>query len=184
MKKLFIILLVAVLFVLSGCSTAAPTQGPAPTKMNAAPTNAGYPAPSVNTAATAYPAVGQKTAVPNSPAPTQAGYPAPGLVVKVTAADGSVKTINGVAIVDLPKAKVSVEGTDIQASKLADLLKLGGITTFTKVTLSGANGTLALTKEQVAQAYVNIAGNGSIQLSVQGIAKDKWISGVQSIKVD
>jgi hypothetical protein len=183
------LLVLAASLVLAGCSSAPTeaTKSNAPTAVVAGnPTKApapGYPAPTAPgkpaDVPTGYPAPGTGAAQP-----TTAGYPAPGMALKVSAADGSTKVLDGSALQALKKSTVKLDGKDIEVRKLADVLNAAGIAAYTKVTVNGANGSLALTKDQVSKAYFEIAADGSIQIDVDGMSKDKWISGVQTIKID
>lgn len=172
------ILVLAASGLLSACS-GNPTAEPKPSVPNAA--TIAYPAPSApsNSQPTAYP-----VSVLNQAQASMPEYPAPGQDLKITAADGSTKTVVGTALMALTKIKVNLNGNDIEVRKLTDVLNAAGINTFTKVSVNGANGTLALTKDQAAQSYLDISADGNIQLDVQGMPVDKWINGVQTIKID
>jgi hypothetical protein len=139
---------------------------------------------------------GDKTVVPTQsagyPAPQQAattqtdpknGYPAMGNL-QVIKSNGSINSLTLDALKALPTTKVTLEGKEENVRKLADTLNLAGITTFSKITVTSSGGTLALTKDQVAQAYLDIANDGSIRLMIQGISKDRWPAAVTSLKIE
>ncbi|MDO8970643.1 MAG: hypothetical protein Q7U74_08145 [Saprospiraceae bacterium] len=178
------IFVLAASLLLSACSSS-PTTAPQSTSAPVI-TTPGYPVPNApgkpstnSTQPTGYPAPDQSASQP-----TPAGYPAPGMGLRITAADGSAKMVDGNVLLTLVKSKVTLDGKENEVRKLSDALKAAGITTYNKISVNGVSGTLALTKDQAAQAYLDIGADGSIQLAVQGMSKDKWITGVQTMKVD
>jgi hypothetical protein len=171
-----IIVLMISAFLLSACG-----GSPQPTAVSQPPTaatQAGYPAPVKQATPAGYPAAGQ----PGQP-DTSAAYPPDGIILQVVKADGKVAPIDFRGLSALAKEKVTLENKSENVSKLSDALGLGGVTSYTKVTVTASNGSLELTKDQVAQAYLDVPANGIIRLLVQGIPQNKWLTGVSGIKV-
>lgn len=183
-RWIFIVILAAL--VLTACnstpSSTSPTSVPNPTA--AAPDS--YPAPKSGdktvapTQSAGYPAPLPKA---TSQATPKTGYPAMGNL-QVIKSDGSIGSLALDALKALPTTKVTLEGKEENVRKLADALNLAGITTFSKVTVTSPGGTLALTKDQVTQAYLDIANDGNIRLMIQGISKDRWPATVMSLKIE
>jgi hypothetical protein len=188
MKKylLSLMILLAVAVLLQACSGAqATTQVPiAAIQAGGNPSQAtSYPAPGVVGQAApgkaGYPAPGAAVQSP----PGQAAYPAPGAGVLVMTADGKSKTIATSAINAIAKAKASVNGTAMDVRKLTDLLAAAGVTPGAQTTVSGANGNLALSAEQLSKAYLDVAADGLVKLVVDGVQPDKWITSVVKVTV-
>jgi hypothetical protein len=160
-----------------------PTATPAASVPNSMVTPvAGYPAPQVPSAqqSTSYPA---PQSISTSQAVPETGYPAMGNL-QIIKSNGSVSPLTSDALKGLPLTKVTLEGKEENVRKLADALNLAGITTFNKATVTSPTGTIALTKDQVAQSYLDVANDGSIRLMIQGISKDRWPNAVISIKIE
>jgi PBP1b-binding outer membrane lipoprotein LpoB len=181
LSSIFIALLVGMLF-LTACSGS--TNPPQATKAPAAatPPPAGYPAPDKQNPPAGYPAAGQ-TSQPNQPN-AAAAYPPDGIILQIVKADGKVVPIEFKGLSALAKQQVTLDNKPQNVSKLTDALSLGGITAFNKVTVMAASGSLALTKDQVAQAYLDVQANGNVRLLVQGVPADKWLTGVNGLKVE
>ena len=196
MSKRFTILvsILAVGIILTACASQGPTVQPTPvpsstqaqaTQAESTATTAGYPANSPTDAAqpaattAGYPA-------PSEPAPplVNTGYPAPG-TFKLALADGSEKTMAVDTLNTLPKEKVSFDGTDLNVLALVDALKQYGVESYNQVSATGAGGAaITLTKDQVAQAYLDILADGTARLVVQGQPQNTWVAGLISITVN
>jgi hypothetical protein len=163
-------------FILTACGGSTK-----PTEANPVPsvTQPGYAVPVQQSTQAGYPAAGQ-TVQPDA----SAGYPADGIVLQVVNADGKVISIDLKGLTALAKQNVTLENKQENVRKLSDALTLAGVTTVNKATVTGSNGQLVLTKDQVAQAYFDFAVNGKIRLLVQGVPQDKWLDGVNEIKVE
>lgn len=143
-------------------------------------TSSGYPPPQEQQATPdGYPAAGKPVQAEASGA-----YPADGVAVQIVKADGKVISLDFKGLSALVKQKVTLENKQENVAKFSDALSLGGISAVNRVTVTASNGQLVLTKEQVAQAYLDVAANGLIRLMVQGIPQDKWLSGVKGIKIE
>lgn len=184
-RFIFIVILVAL--VLTACTSTPSSTPPASVPNLTATPIVSYPAPQS----------GEKTATPaaqstNYPAPLpmptsqtapETGYPAIGNL-QVIKSNGSISSITADTLKALTATKVTIEGKEENVRKLADALNSAGITTFSKVTVTSSGGTLALTKDQASQAYLDITNDGSIRLMVQGISKDRWPTAVTSLKIE
>jgi hypothetical protein len=167
----FIVLIVS-MTLLAACASA-----PQPTT---ASTQAGYPAQAKPTVAVGYPAASKAAVVqPNA----AAAYPPDGVIMQITKADGKSVPIEFKSLSALAKQAVTLENKQENVSKLNDALSLGGVTSFTKLIVTGSNGSLELTKDQAAQAYLDVPANGNVRLLVQGVSSDKWLTGVSGIKI-
>lgn len=156
-------------FILTACGgSTKPTE--------ALPTQPGYPAPVQQSTQAGYPAAGQPDA--------SAGYPADGIVLQVVKADGKVISLDFKGLTALAKQNVTLENKQENVRKLSDALTLAGVTSLNQAIVTGSNGQLTITKDQVAQAYLDVAANGMIRLLVQGVPQDKWLTGVAGIKVE
>jgi hypothetical protein len=145
------------------------------------PQGGGKTATPVTNQATSYPAP-LPTATAKAAAP-ETGYPAVGSL-QVIKSNGNISALTLDALKALPLTKVTLDGKEENVRKLADALNLANITAFSKVTVTSPSGTLALTKDQVTQAYLDVADNGSIRLMVQEISKDRWPTAVISLKIE
>lgn len=174
-----LIVLIVAVFLLTAC--AGSPQTTASTQPAAAATKAGYPAPAKQATPASYPAAGQpgQTAQPD----TSAAYPADGIILQIIKADGKVVSVDFKGLSALARQKVTLENKQENVSKLSDALSLAGVTTFNKLTVTGSNGTLELTKDQATQAFLDVPANGNVRLLVQGIPQNKWLTGVGGIKV-
>jgi len=184
MKKYYglkIILLAAVM-LLAACNQAS-TATPAPPAATAIPQTG--PAATPASSKTGYPAPAPTQA--GYPAPSdagQAGYPVPGSGVQVKAADGTIKLIALSAVNAIAKVKVSVNGKELELRKLGDLLKAAGIATYKSATVVGSNGPMQLSGDQLAKAYLDVAGDGMIKLVIDGVQPEKWISALTVVSVE
>ena len=187
--KIFTILIVSV-FVLSACNTKAATEQPTtPSKATQAPaatsvsaTQSGYPAPTKadqgSTTPSDYP--GPSVGVP---ALTNLGYPAPG-TFNLMLADGSVKSVAVDTLNTLPKEKVSFGGTELEALALVTVFKQVGVETYNQVTVSGSGNNKTLTKDQIAQSYLQLFPDGTIRVAVQGEPEDTWIVALKTMAIE
>ena len=142
-------------------------------------TKSAYPVPVQKNTPVGYPAASQ----PDQPN-AAAAYPADGIVLQVVKADGQVVSLDFKGLAALAKQNVTLDNKQVNVSKLSDTLSLAGISAPNKVTLTGTSGQLELSKDQVAQAYLDVTANGTIRLLVQGVPPDKWLTGVSGIKVE
>ncbi len=198
-KYAWIILLLLTATLLAACSGNPPATPAAPASSTstkpaaqsnpptAAPANpsAGYPAQGgaatqPPAGAEGYPAQGSPTAQPPAAA---GGYPAQGQGLAFTLPGGASKAVTLDNLIALATVNVNISGKDQPLRKLSDALSLAGAANYTKVTVTGQSGTLALTKDQVAQAYLDIQGNGAMRVVVQGIDPTQWPNGVTTIQV-
>lgn len=184
-RWLFIVILAPL--VLTACnstpSSTPPTSAP---NLTATPV-ANYPAPQSGektatpaTQATGYPA---PLPMPTSQTAPETGYPATG-ILQVIKSNGSISLLTPDTLKALKTTKVTLEGKEENVRKLTDALDLAGIATFSKVTVTSPSGTLALTKDQVSQAYLDVTNDGSVRLMVQGISKDRWPTAIISLKIE
>ncbi len=186
-KLIWIVFLLMAIVILAGCSgspaTTQPTTAPA-----AATSASGYPGPQpggsgaptgpAGQPSTGYPAAGQ-------PAPAGTGaYPAQGQTLVFNLPGGANKPVGLNALMSLATVSVNADGKDQPMRKLSDALNMVGATTFTKVTATGQSGTLTLTKDQVAKAYLDIQADGKIRLVVTGVDPVQWPLGVTAITVE
>jgi hypothetical protein len=190
--------LLMVTVLLAGCSSqptatqtaptapaAATTQGyPSPFQPNGVPgISQSYPGPNGVPAAQskAYPGAEQGTASNQNPT---AGNPAQSKTLIFTLPGGINQPVTVDGLNALPTTKVNIEGKDQSLRSLADALKLVGASAYTKVTVNGQNGSLTITKDQVAQSYFDIQADGNIRLLVQGADPAQWPVGVTTIQVE
>ncbi len=164
----FLFVLIIGSFLLTACGSAA-------TPVVA--TTSSYPPPVQQATSNGYPAPGKP-----AQGDAAAAYPAEGIVLQIVKADGNVISLDFRGLSALAKQKVTLENKEENGFKLSDALSLGGISAVNKVTVSSNSGQLVLTREQVAQAYLDMAANGMIRLMVQGIPQDKWLSGLMESK--
>jgi hypothetical protein len=183
-RWMYVVILAAL--VLAACNSTPSSTPPASVPNPTGTPVTSYPATkSGEQAATAvqptsYPA---PLPIPTSQAAPETGYPATGNL-QVTKSDGSISSLTFDALKALAATKVTLEGKEENVRKLADVLNLAGATTFSKVTVTSSNGSIVLTKDQVAQAYLDIPNDGNIRLMIQGISKDRWPSAVISLKIE
>ncbi len=193
-KLIWIVLLLMATVILAGCSgspaTTQPTAAPAAATSAAA---AGYPSPKpgdtsapaapVPQAPTGYPAAGQPAATQPVAQPAGA-YPAQGQTLAFNLPGGANKPVSLDALKSLATVSVNADGKDQPMRKLSDALNMVGAATYTKVTATGQSGSLSLTKDQVANAYLDIQADGKIRLVVTGVDPAQWPLGVTAITVD
>lgn len=179
-RSLFILCLCVVMLTACGSSPVATEKPRATTPATAAsPKGTSYPAPTaVVPTQLGYPGPAQAASKQNT-----GGYPAPA-GLQVVKPDGSLWAASAANILSLPVSKVTVDGKEQQYRKLTDLLNQAGISSFTKITLTAANGTLTFTREQSAEVYIEVASNGAITVPVTSLAKDKWLVGLSLIKIE
>jgi hypothetical protein len=171
----------------SGSTEVSPTQDAYPesqaTPAGVVITPPDYPAPtqsdSGQSAGTAYP--GPTEGVPPL---TDTGYPGPGTFM-LTLADGSEKTVAVDTLNALPKMKVSFDGTELDVLALTDAFTQYYVTDYNQISATGSGGaSLTLTKDQIAQAYLEIHTDGTIRLVVQGLPQSSWVEGLASMKIN
>jgi hypothetical protein len=200
MKRIItgIVSLLMATMLLAGCSNnPTPTQAaPGASATQAAPaspatpTTVGYPGAGQQGGTSAnpvggYPAAGQGAAATSPANQNLAGaYPAGNQTLMFNLPGGITQPVTADGLNALPTATVNIEGKDQSLRSLADALKMVGADTYTKVTINGQNGSLTITKDQVAQAYLDIQADGKIRLLVQGADPAQWPVGVTTIKVE
>lgn len=178
--KLILWLFVFVLMI-TACAPSTATVAPATAVNN--PTQPAYVPPSGGASATATPAgYPAPAATADVPAAAQNGYPAPG-TINVELAGNEVKVLAADALQALARQKITIDGSEIQALSLASALQTLGLTTYDKLVASGGGQVLELTKEQVAQAYLDLQGNGTIRLLVQGMPQSAWLQTLSTIQI-
>ena len=181
MKKYYglTIILLAAVMLLAACNQAS-TATLAPPAATPTSSKAGYPAPAPTKAG--YPAPAPTTA--EYPTQGGAGYPAPGSGVQVNAANGTTQLIALSAVNTIAKVKVNVNGKEMELRKLADLLKAAGIASYKTATVVGSNGPMQLSGDQLAKAYLDVAGDGMIKLVIDGVQPENWITAVTVVSVE
>lgn len=187
--KILTLLIVSV-FLLTACNTKAATEQPTtPSKATSAPaatsvsaTQAGYPVPTKSDPSSITPSDYPGPSA-NVPALTNLGYPAPG-TFNLVLADGSSKSVSVDTLKTLPQEKVSFDGTELEALALVDALKHVGVETYNQVTVSGSGNNLTLTKDQIAQSYLQLFPDGTIRVAVQGQPQNTWVVGLKTMAIE
>lgn len=139
-------------------------------------------------AATSYPAPPQ-SGVPEGYPITTAGpigaYPAlaSGPLFQLGKPDNSNVTFAKEDFDKLSKVKVSDGGIEYEGVKLKDVISIYQISSYTKVTVLGANGRLEIQKADLTDKWIIALSDGVVVLS-QDLPKDKWMLGVNFIKVE
>ena len=185
--KIFVFILIAGM-ILSACSsnteTPQPTQAPAPTALPAATQAEQLPTPTP----VEEPGQGVPAGYPVPPEEVPAlnnngGYPAPG-TFNLVLADGSERDVSVDELKTIPKVTVSIDGSDMEVLGLMDALKKYDVEAVTDITAVGISySTINLTSDQVSKSYLDIREDGTVRLVVQGLPKNEWIEGLESLKI-
>jgi hypothetical protein len=191
---IFLLITMVILVGCSGNATATQSAGSnppsaQPNSQSIAATNQPYPAgkpgaqgqPAAATPA-GYPAAGQ-AAQPQAAQNPQSGYPAQGGALVITLPGGGSQPISPDTLKSLPASNVNIAGKDQSLRKLGDMLNMVGASNYTKVTATGKSGSLTITKDQAAQAYIDLQADGTVRLLVQGVDQAQWPAGVTAIQV-
>lgn len=182
MKKYAIVaLLVLSIVLLASCSSnSQPTQTATASEAATASDQNGYPATSAQQQQTGYPAGQQPTQQPI----TSSSYPAQGTDANLRIIKGDGTVIKSISLSDLNTfSKVNVG--DKSGAKLTDLLDWAGVlSTYSKVTIVSASGSVQLTKDKVTDQTILIVENNSVSFASQSVPTDQWLNGVTDIKVE
>lgn len=181
MKKYAIValLVLSIVLLVSCSSNSQPTQAAASETATTSDQN-GYPATSPQQQQTGYPADQQPTQQPE----TSSSYPAQGTDANLRIITGDGTVIKSISLSDLNTfSKVNVG--DKSGAKLTDLLDWAGVlSTYSKVTIVSASGSVQLTKDKVTDQTILIVENNSVSFASQSVPTDQWLNGVTDIKVE
>ena len=83
----------------------------------------------------------------------------------------------------LAKVKVTINGKDVTGVKVKDILTVAKVTSFNKITITGTNGKVELTYEQVDDQLIMTLNDG-VSIQSPSLTSDKWIKGITVIKLD
>jgi len=176
MKKYALVaLLVLSIGLLASCSNnSQPTQASTPPNQN------GYPAGSTQQQQqSGYPAVQQPIQQPE----TSSSYPAQGTGSSLRIINGDGSVIKSISLNDLNSfSKTTV--ADKSGAKLTDLLDWAGVSTYSKVTIVSASGSVQLSKDKVTDQTILIVENNSVSFASQSVPTDQWLKDVTDIKVE
>jgi len=121
-----------------------------------------------------------------SPKTPQALQPTPvaEALFVVIRVDGSSQGFTWDELGQLPLATVEAEGKIEEGPKLMDVLNAAGVTDFSEVTLTGNNGSITLTREQVDDnTILDFTNHGTVKLASTYVPKADWIKDITEIKV-
>ena len=86
---------------------------------------------------------------------------------------------------NLPTAQVTVQGKVEEGPKLLEVLQAAGIEDFKQVTISGSNGEITLSQQQVTeQIILDFTNRGTVKLAAVDIPKEGWIKDISLIEVE
>src|SRR5450756_96747 len=107
-----------------------------------------------------------------------ARYPAQGTDANLRIIKGDGTVIKSISLSDLNTfSKVNVG--DKSGAKLTDLLDWAGVlSTYSKVTIVSASGSVQLTKDKVTDQTILIVENNSVSFASQSVPTDQWLNGV------
>ncbi len=123
-------------------------------------------------------------AAPKTPTQLQP-TPVADALFQVVKPDGSAVGFSWDMLKQMPLAQVTVEGKVEEGVKLLDVLAEAGVTDFEKVTLTGNNGSMTLTRDQVNdEAILDFTNHGTVKQSATNVPKADWIKDITEIKVE
>lgn len=128
----------------------------------------------------AQPAVVEPTQVVVEPSAT----PALAAVFQVVKADGTTFDVTLEALKKLPLASIKVDGKVQEGPKLADVLKLAGVTEYAEVTFEGSSASVTLTHDQVDNnTILDFSNRGTLKLATTYIPMPEWTKDITTITV-
>lgn len=123
-------------------------------------------------------------AAPKTPTQLQP-TPVADALFQVVKPDGGAVGFSWDMLKQMPLAQVTVEGKVEEGVKLLDVLAEAGVTDFEKVTLTGNNGSMTLTRDQVNdEAILDFTNHGTVKQSATNVPKADWIKDITEIKVE
>lgn len=105
-------------------------------------------------------------------------------VFQVIKADGASIPFSAADLKALPLAQVEAEGKVEEGPRLLDILQAAGVSEFEEITLTGADGSMTLSAEQVDdQVILDFTNRGTVKLAAANIPKTEWVKDITRIEV-
>jgi hypothetical protein len=129
----------------------------------------------------ALPASGDIPKTPSELQPT----PISEALFQVVLPDGSAIGFTWDDLKELPLGQVTAEGKTEEGPKIQDVLQAAGVSDYQQITLTGVNGSLTMSRNQVDEgAVLDFTNHGTVKLSATSVPKDKWIKDITEISVE